>query len=188
VGGIDEIHLPPAPAGLLQPRFQLLLKESGLLPCVLFDRFLGRDGDCRGLAPTQPQLVLEEVAYLSEAAADAGLSLDDGLSLLGGARRMRAEILLQGIPVPGQVTTRLTHLTATEAWQTAFEVIIKVALDGPSGNVGVGGDRVVAQAVALEPEHLPLALDARVGVMVSVMGQGPSVVGRKANCPHDWSA
>ena len=56
--------------------------------------------------------------------------------------------------------------TAAEALQAAFEIFVEVALDGASGDVGVGGDRVMAQAVALEPEDLHLALDAGVGVMV----------------------
>ena len=64
---------------------------------------------------------------------------------------------------------------ATEALQAPFEILIEVALDGASGDVGIGGDPVMAQAEALEPEDLDLALDAWVGVMEAVMGQGSSV-------------
>ena len=46
---------------------------------------------------------------------------------------------------------------------------------------------VVAQAVALEPEDLHLALDAGVGVMVPVVGQGPPVVRGEGDRAHDRS-
>src|SRR5215212_3338003 len=62
-----------------------------------------------------------------------------------------------------------------------------LTLDGASGDVGVGGDLVVAQAVALEPEDLHLALDAGVGVMVAVVGQGAPVVRREGDRSHDGS-
>ena len=48
-------------------------------------------------------------------------------------------------------------------------------MDGTSGDIGERGDVIVAEAVALEPEDLDLALDAWVGVMEAVMGQGSSV-------------
>ena len=51
-------------------------------------------------------------------------------------------------------------------------VLIEVALDGTSRDVGVGGDLVMGQAVALEPEDLHRALDAGVGVVIPVVGQG----------------
>ena len=60
-------------------------------------------------------------------------------------------------------------------------------MDGATGDIGVGGDVVVAEAVALEPEDFHLALDAGVGVMEAVVGQGSSVFGCEANRPHDGS-
>ena len=39
--------------------------------------------------------------------------------------------------------------TAAEARHSTFEVFLEVALDGAPGDVGVGGDRVVAQAVVI---------------------------------------
>ena len=78
-------------------------------------------------------------------------------------------------------------MRAAETRPAAFEVFAEVALDGAPGDVGVSGDRVMAQAVALEPEHLHLALDPGVGVMVPVVGQGPPVVRRKGDRPHDGS-
>ena len=40
MGGVHEVHLPLAPAGLLQTRFQLLSQEDGLLLSVLLDASL----------------------------------------------------------------------------------------------------------------------------------------------------
>ena len=65
---------------------------------------------------------------------------------------------------------------ATEVFQPAFEILIEVAWNAASGEGGVGGDPVMAQAVALEPEDLDLALGAGFGVMVAVVGQGLPVV------------
>src|SRR5512144_580726 len=43
----------------------------------------------------------------------------------------------------------------------------------------------MAQAMALEPEALHLALDTGVGVMVPVVGQSLPVVGREGDQAHD---
>src|SRR5512135_3704775 len=61
---------------------------------------------------------------------------------------------------------------ATQMRQTTFKVLVQVTLDGATGDIGVGSDLVVGQALALEPEDLHLALDAGIGVMVPVVGQG----------------
>src|SRR5512142_2200360 len=66
-------------------------------------------------------------------------------------------------------------------------VLIEVALDSAPGDVRVGGDLVMAQAVALEPEDLHLALDAGVGVVIAVVGQSVPVVRREGDDPHDGS-
>ena len=79
----------------------------------------------------------------------------------------------------------LMPLTLTEARQAALEILVEVALDGAPGDVGVGGDLVVGQAVALEPEDLHLALDAGVGVVVAVVGQGFPVVLGEGDRAHD---
>ena len=68
---------------------------------------------------------------------------------------------------------------AAQVRQAALIILVEVALDGAPGDVGVGGDLVVSQAVALEPEDLHLALDAGVGVVVTVVGQGVPVVRRE---------
>ena len=80
------------------------------------------------------------MADLGEAPADAGLLLDDGPGLLGGAGRVLPEVLLQGGLVLDQGALGLMPPAATQARQAALEVLIEVALDGASGDVGVGGD------------------------------------------------
>ena len=61
---------------------------------------------------------------------------------------------------------------ATQPRQAPFQILVEVALDGASGDIGVGGDLVVVQPVAFEPEDLHLALDVGVGVMIAVAGRG----------------
>ena len=187
VSGVHEEHLPPASAGLLQSRPQLLLHEGGLFPGVLLDRLLGRHGDGAGLAPAQSQSALEEVADLAEAPADAGLLLDEGLRLLGRADRVLQEVLLQRVLVLGQGAVGVMPPAAAQVRQAALIILVEVALDGAPGDVGVGGDLVVSQAVALQPEDLHLAPDAGVGVVVTVVGQGVPIVRREGDDPHDGS-
>jgi hypothetical protein len=102
--------------------------------------------------------------------------LDDGPGLLDGADRVLLEVLLQGALVLDQGGPWASPRAATEELQPAFEIFIEVALDGASRDVGIGGDPVMTQPVALEPEHLELALDAGFGVMEAVVGQGSPVV------------
>src|SRR5512144_3321906 len=147
MGGVHEVDQPSASAGLLHPWLKVLSQGDGLLSGVLLDRLLGWDGDGPGLAPPQSQSVFEEVADLGEAPADAGLLLDDGLGLLGGADRVLPEVLLQGVLVLGQGALGLMPLTLTQTLQSAREVLVEVTLDGASGDVGLGGDLVVGQAV-----------------------------------------
>jgi hypothetical protein len=121
------------------------------------------------------------VADLAEAPADAGLLLDEGPRLLGRADRVLQEVLLQRVLVLGQGGVGVMPPAATQARQAALMILVEVALDGAPGDVGVGGDLVVVQAVALEPEDLHLALDAGVGVVVTVVGQSFPVVRREAS-------
>ena len=124
------------------------------------------------------------MADLGQAPADAGLLLDDGAGLLDGADRMGLEVLLQRDLVLDQGGPGLMPPAPTEALQAPFEILIEVALDGASGDVGVGGDPVMAQSVALEPEDLGLASDAGFGVMEAVMGQGSPVVRGEDDVAH----
>ena len=143
---------------------------------MLVDCLLGGDGDGPGLTPAQPAAVLEEAADLTEAPADASLLLDDGPRLLGGSDRVLREVFLQGAPVLGQGAPGPMPVALAQARQAALKVLVEVALDGASRDIGVGGDQIVVQAVALEPEDLHLALDAGVGVMIPVVGQGAPIV------------
>ena len=135
----------------------------------------------------QPQSALEEVADLAEAPADAGLLLNDGPRLLGRADRVLQKVLLQRVLVLGQGAVGVMPPAAAQVRQAALIILVEVALDGAPGDVGVGGDLVVSQAVALEPEDLHLALDAGVGVVVTVVGQGVPVVRREGDDPQDGS-
>src|SRR5512142_65497 len=144
MGGVHEVDLPSASAGLLHPWLKVLSQEDGLLSSVLLDRLLGWDGDGSGFAPPQSQSVLEEVADLSEAPADAGLLLDDGLGLLGGADRVLQEVLLQGVLVLGQGALGVLPAAAPQAGQatlqvrasTHLSVNIKGLRESPSTNKG----------------------------------------------------
>src|SRR5512142_395960 len=76
---------------------------------------------------------------------------------------------------------------APEALQAAVEVFVEVALDGASRDIGVGGDLIMGQVVALEPENLHLALDPGVWMMIPVVGQGVPHFGGETDRPHDGS-
>ena len=127
------------------------------------------------------------MADLAEAPADAGLLLNEGPRLLGRADRVLQKVLLQRVLVLGQGAVGVMPPAAAQVRQAALIILVEVALDGAPGDVGVGGDLVVSQAVALEPEDLHLALDAGVGVVVTVVGQGVPVVRREGDDPHDGS-
>jgi hypothetical protein len=179
VGGVHEVDRPAAQTGPLQPRLQLALEEGGPVAGVFGDRLLGRDGDGPGPTPAEPEPILEEVADLGQASADAGPPLDDGAGLVCGADRVGFEVLVRGDSMFDQGGPGLRLPAATEASRAPFEILVEVALDGASGDVGVGGDPVMARAEALEPEDLDLAPDAGFGVMVAVMGQGLPVASVK---------
>jgi hypothetical protein len=97
---------------------------------------------------------------------------------------MLQEVLLQGGLVFVESAVGMMPRTAMETRQATLEVLVQVALDGATGDVRVGGDVVVVQAVALEPEHFHLALDAGVGVVIPVMGQGLPVFRREGDRAH----
>ena len=71
-----------------------------------------------------------------------------------------------------QVALGVMPRAASQSGKPPFQVLVQVALDGASGDSGQSRDLVVGQAMALEPEDLHLALDAGIGVMVAVVGQG----------------
>jgi len=81
----------------------------------------------------------------------------------------------------------LMPAAAAQPRQAALDVLVEVALDRAPGDVSVGGDVIVVQPMALQPEHLHLAQDAGVGVMRPVVGQGPSIVWGEGDDPHDRS-
>jgi hypothetical protein len=88
----------------------------------------------------------------------------------------------------GQGPLGLMSLAEAQSRQATFSVVVKRAWDGASGDIGGGGDVVVTEAMALEPEDLPLALDAGVGVMEPIVGQGSTVFSSEVNRLHDSSS
>ena len=102
---------------------------------------------------------------------------------------MLQEVLLQGVFVLGQDALGLMpRAAAAQARQTTLQVLVKVALDGAAGDIGVGGDVIVVQSVTLQPEDLHLAWDAGIRVVVPVVGEGTPVVRREGDRAHDGSA
>jgi hypothetical protein len=77
--------------------------------------------------------------------------------------------------VLGQGALGLMPMALTKARQAALDGLVEVAWDGAPGDVGGGSALVVGQAVALEPKDLHLELDAGVGVVRPVVGQGFAV-------------
>ena len=86
-----------------------------------------------------------------------------------------------------QCALGLMPAITSEARQAALDVLVEVTLDRAPGDVGIGGDVVVVQSVALQPEDLHLALDAGVGAMIAVVGQVPPIVCGEGDDPHDRS-
>ena len=87
----------------------------------------------------------------------------------------------------GQDALRLMPQAEAQARQTAFTVLVEIALDSASGDIGERGDLVVVQSVALEPEDFHLALDTGVGVMEAIVGQGSAVFVGQMNRAHGGS-
>ena len=100
---------------------------------------------------------------------------------------MLQEVLLERALVLGELALGLMPTALTQARQTALEVLVEVALDGASRDIGVGGNVIVVQSVALEPEDLHLALDAGVGVVVTVVNESFPVFHREGDRAHDRS-
>jgi hypothetical protein len=73
---------------------------------------------------------------------------------------------------------------AADARQAARLILVEVALNGSARDAGQPGDEGVAEAVALEPQHLQLALDAGVGVVEAAMSDRRQVVLRKVESAH----
>ena len=86
--------------------------------------------------------------------------------------------------MPGQDAPGLIPV-ALAGRQAALDVLVDVALDGASRDTGQGRDPIVGQVVALEPEDLHLALDAGIGVMVAVVGQGLPHFRSEVDRSHD---
>lgn len=97
---------------------------------------------------------------------------------------MLQEVVLQRGFVRGQVALGPVPAEASEPREASLEVVVEVALDGAAGHAGRGGDLVMLEAVALQPEDLHLALDVRVRVVVAVGGDRPEVFLREGELAH----
>src|SRR5258708_11436425 len=98
---------------------------------------------------------------------------------------MLGEILLQGDAVVVEVAVRLLGSNLTDAFQAAFEIVVKTALDGTSGDASQGADAIVGEAVMLQPEDLHVALHARFRMMIAVVANGLHIRLGKGNLSHD---
>ena len=77
--------------------------------------------------------------------------------------------------LPGQTANLL---------QAAGDELIEVTLDRAAGHVGQAGDGFVGEALALEPQDLHLLLDARMGVVVSLVADRIEIVGGEGEASH----
>src|SRR5262245_38875765 len=75
-------------------------------------------------------------------------------------------------------------LATTHLLQAAFAVSVEVAVHGAQGDAGEVGDLPVRQAVALQPQHLHLALDERVRVVIAAVSNRLPIVVSKGEYPH----
>ncbi len=73
---------------------------------------------------------------------------------------------------------------ATEQVQAALQELVEVACDGAGRDTGQIGDLGVGAAFALEPQHLHLLLDARVGMVVAVVANLVQNLGAEVEVTH----
>src|SRR5262249_433745 len=115
------------------------------------------------------RLFFQEGGDLGEAAADAGQAFDGLLGLAGAARRVLQEVVLQGALMLVQFAGRALPVEAADLVEAAGLELVEVALHGAWRDIGQRGDLGVGQALALQPQHLHLALDAGMGMVVAVV-------------------
>src|SRR5262245_29445554 len=125
-------------------------------------------------APSPPsassaQLFFQEGSDLGQPAADAGQPLDSPLGLAGTARRVLNEVAFQGLLMLVQLAVLAPPAEAANPLEAAFQELVEVALDGARRDVGELGDVGVGQAAALQPQHLHLALDSGMGMLVTLV-------------------
>src|SRR5262249_38399860 len=87
----------------------------------------------------------------------------------GAAGWVLDEVVFEGLLMFVQRARLALPAEAAKAVQPALLELVEVALHGPGGAVGVLGDGGVGQAPALQPQPRQLALDARVGMVITVV-------------------
>src|SRR5262249_7019906 len=132
------------------------------------------------------QLFFQEGADLGQAAADAGQPFDGLLGLAGAARRVLDKVVLQGGLVLVQGAGLALPVEVAHSVESALLVFVEVALHGAWGDVGQFGDVGMGQAPALQPQHLHLALDAGVRVMIAVVAYLRQDVGAEGERAHGY--
>src|SRR5262249_46062074 len=183
VGAVHEVHVPAVRARLGQYRLQFPREELPLLAGVVRRRGSGRNRDGGHPARLQPQAA-QEPADLRGTAADAGPLLDRVLRVFDRARRVLAEVLLQGGAVAVQGAALAFPRVAADGVQAAGQELAEVALDGGAGDAGQAGDVVVGQPLGLEPEDFQLALHERLGVVLALERNGRQVVRGEGDARH----
>jgi hypothetical protein len=128
------------------------------------------------------------VADLGQAPANPGVPLDEGLRWLRGADWVLPEELLHRGLVLGQGALGMMPRSAPQSLQSPFAILVEVALRRTSGYARIAGDAVVGDAEALQPEHFHLPLDAGVGMVIAVVGQGAAVLLRESDRAHDGTS
>jgi hypothetical protein len=128
----------------------------------------------------------QEGADLGQAAADAGQALDGLLGLAGAARRVLDKVVLQGGLVLVQRAGLALPVEVAHSVESALLEFVEVALHGARRDVGQFGDVGRGQAPALQPQHLHLALDARVRVMIAVVAHLRQDVGAEGERAHGY--
>ena len=134
-------------------------------------------------ARLQPQAA-QEPADLRLAAAQAGALLDHVPGLLDRARRVLAEVLFQRGAVAVQGAALAFPRVAADGVQAAGQELAEVALNGGARDASQAGDVVVGQPLGLEPEDLHLALNERLGVVITVEGDGGQIVVGESDARH----
>ena len=81
------------------------------------------------------------------------------------------KVVFQSLLVVVQFAAGALPAQAAEACKAAFGELVAVALHGAWGDSGEVGNLGVAQSLALQPEDLHLALDAGMGVMVTLVAK-----------------
>jgi len=100
---------------------------------------------------------------------DAGQAFDGLLGLACAARGVVDEVVFQGLLMLVQLASLALPAEAANPFETTLLELVEVALHRARRDVGQLGDLDVGQASALQPQHLHLALDTGMGMVVTIV-------------------